>query len=247
MSSYLDASRLTLPMLKVVGFEDEARSKKVAELSLPFLQESLDVSMEQCLKTVKAQDGKEVITGSRNKPSAMKVSFVLDDITYGTPLAGAALFLMPNSSSLPRSVEKNVKTMNKILYNSKDPNKPNYLTIQSKNMPVFHNAAGTFHCVVQSMKVKNEMVNAWGDRVKALIECEFKYAAKKNKVKSAKASKATKEVTLDSSKKFMNVAASSYGSSALSGALAKANGLDSIRGDMSGKSIKAPPKPSLGK
>ncbi|MCY7296519.1 CIS tube protein [Alteromonas sp. a30] len=245
MSIFLDASRLSLPMLKVTGFEDESRSKKVGSVSLPFLQESLDISLDQCLKTVKAQNDREIIAGTRNKPSTLKVTFVLDDTTFGTPLTAPVMFLNPKSGAFPLSVENQINSLNSICYSSKEANKLNYLTIQSKNMPLSHTAAGTFHCLLKTMKVKNELADAWGDRVKALVECEFKYASKQDKAASSLNPAAlTQNLLLVAGAGMAAAAAAAYGTSAMSGALAKSNDMDSIRGDKSGENVKAPPKNS---
>ncbi|WP_428241081.1 hypothetical protein [Gynuella sp.] len=242
MSSYLDASRLTLPMLKITGYQDNSRSKKITSVSLPFLQESLNVDQQQSFNVVNAQNNQEVITGTRTAPTGLKVTFVLDDTTFATPIVGSAMFLMPKTGKLPMSVEKQLKTLADICYSSQKKNALNYLTIQSRNMPLINTPAGTFHCVLKSMKVKNELVDIWGDRIKALVECEFQHCAKEDtEAGSASIASLTSNITLDAGTGPALAAAAAYGSVAFAAALAAANGMNSFRGNHNGTSLKAPP------
>ena len=246
MSNFLDASRFLLPTIKITGYKESTRTGKGKSIALPYLQESLDVKMENCFKTAKTQNDQEQIVGATEKPSGLKVSFVLDDTTYGTPLLAPVLFLNPKSSILPNSVEKQIKKLMQVCYSQDEPGKPNYLTLQSSNMPLLEGASGTFHGVVKNISVKNELVDALGSRVKALVTCEFKFSTQVGKAgKKANKALVTQTALLAAGAGLAAAAAATYGTAAMTGALAKANKMDSIRGDKSGEQVQAPPKDKL--
>lgn len=178
MSNFIDVSRITLPALKITGHPDKARSGVgKGNVTLPFEPESLEVGYDACLSSAKTIGAAGDSRFSSSKAGSLKVTFILDDTTYGTPFLAAGLFLNPVSGTLPYSVENQIKKLTTLCQTPDGTtNKPLFLTIQSKNMPLTDMPSGSFHGLLTKMKVKNELVDTFGSRVKARVECMFKYA-----------------------------------------------------------------------
>ncbi|NRD73491.1 hypothetical protein HQQ94_09580 [Shewanella sp. VB17] len=249
MSNFIDASRMSLPVLKITGYADKKQSDKKGSVTLPFSQESLDVSYDACLSSAKVINSEGNSSFSGSKPSSLKVTFILDDTTFGTPFIAPVLFLNPKSGSLPYSVEKQIKKLTQLCKSpDSTTNKPLFLSIQSKNMPFMDTASGTFHGLLTNMRVKNELVDAFGDRIKARVECEFTYAGSgEAAAKSMGISPMlmTQNVLLLAGASLAAVAVTKYGSAGKTAKLAKKNDMDSVRKPTPGTQVKMPPASEL--
>lgn len=237
MAIFSDPTRLLVPTLKITAYTDKEQKEKVGSISLPYDKSSLDVGFKNCVSGRKTVDGANDNTFFNGaKPSTLKVTFLLDDTTFSNPIA----YLMPNNF-IPGSVDKEIKKLKGLCHSIDDKNKVNYLAISSSGMPLLDSASGVFHGLLTDMKVKNEIVDMLGNRVKAQVTCSFKHADINEEGKSAGMPDATMMVAALGALSLAAVAASNYGSIASLAKLAVVNGLDTVRKIKSGKVIKVPP------
>ncbi|WP_298774535.1 hypothetical protein [uncultured Shewanella sp.] len=237
MSIFSDPTRAFVPVIKITAYKDKAQTKKKGSVTLPYDHESLDVSFENCIiadNSIGGDSGASVF--SKTKPSELKVTFVLDDTTFSNPVA----YLMPNNI-IPYSVDSKIKNF-KALCHTQNPetNEPHFVAIKSMNMPLLDSPSGVFLGLLTQMKIKNELVDALGNRVKARVECVFKHSTVPEKKKPGVLAKALKVATVVGGGSLVGMAAATYGSAALTAGLAAANGLNSLRKKIPGDAIKLP-------
>lgn len=242
MSTFLSASLNRLPQIEISGFSDEARKKKISgtsSIKLHYLQESLKVESGHCYHTHKSVAGTEIVSSSVSKPKTLKVDFVLDDTNISVfSVIALTKFRIVKTSEFSGSVESQITTFHNICYGEENPN---FLKINSSNMPLVNSVSGTFNGQIKSVKVKNELVDGKGSQLKALLQCEFIFSdSQETKTKKSPGKSATKKVLMTGGKAGLAIAAiavASFGTAAAAGTIARDNNKDSVREDNKGQSL----------
>lgn len=233
MALFSDPTRALLPRIKITGYKERNQKTKIGDVTLPYDPESLELDVKNCVVNDNAigDEGKDSHF-SRAKPSELGITFLLDDTTFANPVA----FAMPHNL-IPGSVDKQIKTLQKICgQNTKDNYLP-HVAIKSLGMPIVDSPSGVFHGLLTKFNVKNELVDVLGNRVKAKVTCRFKYVDLDNKAAGAAATIPTKVMTLPAGASIAGAAAL-LGGIAGAAALGAANGADSVRERKPGSSIK---------
>ncbi len=226
MSLFSDPTRILVPTIKLT-------KKDKSSISLPYDPESLDISFQNCVhedKSMSASSG--AIHFAAEKSSALKVTFILDDTTFSNLVA----YVLPKSR-ISDSVDNSIKVLQGI------SNEHEKVNIQALNMPLMGSPSGSFNGLLTSMKVKTELVDSFGNRVKAKVECSFTHSmteAERKKSSSGVPMSNSKAMLIKVGAKLAAIAFSQLGSVALAAPLAAANGMNSVRKSKPGSTLVVP-------
>ncbi len=171
MSFINDPTRAFTPILKLTAFSDIEMTDEQGSLILPYDASAMESSFTNIIcepKVIDATNGGVVYKGT--KSSDLKINFLLDDTTYSNIVA----FALPSMLITDR-VDVMVKKIIELCHSVNETTKqPNYIRIKPFNMPLLDTPGGGFDGRLLTLRVKNEIVNLTGDRVKARVECTFK-------------------------------------------------------------------------
>ncbi|MCL1123202.1 CIS tube protein [Shewanella surugensis] len=237
MSIFSDPTRAFVPVIKVTGYEDKGQTKKKSSVTLPYDKESLDVSFETCVVSEKSNKGEGDSYFSQSKPSSLKVTFVLDDTTFSNPLA----YVMANNL-IPFSVDKTINKLKELCHTVDNKlQHPPYVSIKSMGMPLMDSASGVFHGLLTEMKVKNELVDSLGNRVKAKVVCTFKHSGLLTEGNDS-GGVGTQMLAAVDGLSLVAMAMANFGTIASVATLAAVNGLNSLRKVDAGDIVEVPGK-----
>ncbi len=170
MSLINDPTRILSPLMKLTAYSDPQMTSQVGSVLLPYDVKAMDVSYENVIldnETLSGQNGGNSYKGA--KSSDLSVDFLLDDTTYSNLIA----FALP-LTLIPDSVDNLIKKLIKYCHTPNSELAPNFVMLKPFGMPLMDSPGGGFKGQLLSMKVKTEMVNILGERVKAKVSCTFK-------------------------------------------------------------------------
>lgn len=234
MSLFSDPTRILIPTIKLTGYVDK---KKTDSVLLPYDPKELDISYKNCVKDEQAIGSQSGATSfSAAKPSELQVTFILDDTTFSNLIA----YALPKSL-IPDSVDNSIKTLQQLSHTF-DKGKPPQVTIQALNMPLLETPSGLFRGLLTSMKVTTELVDMFGNRVKAKVKCSFKHVMTdaERTADSASSAMLKNAMLLGAGASLAAAAIALTGSVALTASLASANGLNSVRNPEAGSTVVTP-------
>lgn len=230
-----------MPLCKLTFFKkiERGNGNKLEELTLPYDAEKLETSYSNHLEkasTIGAESGSSRYQSS--PPSELKITFLLDDTIIDTPLDIQAQLTGTTTENAIKTLLASAVSV------QGETHEPAYVTVTPLGMRLVSGPTGGFSGMLCEIKVENELIDMFGNRLKAKVECCFTESLpeKEIKLKTGRSSPDLTHVLQNKAgDKLLTKAANIYGDVQFAHAVAAVNDLVSIRNLVVGEFTKFPP------